>query len=76
MTWLWIGFFALIIALLVLDLGVFHRRSHAIGIREAMGWTLFWIALGLAFCGPVFLIYERHWFGASQCAGVPPQTRV
>lgn len=65
MIWLWIGFFALIIMLLVLDLGVFHRKSHAISIREAMGWTLFWIALGLAFCGPVYLIYEHHWFGAS-----------
>jgi tellurite resistance protein TerC len=69
MIWLWIGFFVLIIALLALDLGVFHRRSHAIGVREAMGWTLFWIALGLAFCGPVYLIYEHHWFGAAVAPG-------
>jgi tellurite resistance protein TerC len=65
MIWLWIGFFVLIILLLALDLGVFHRKAHAFSLREAVGWSLFWIALGLAFCAPVYLIYERHWFGAT-----------
>ncbi len=42
--------FALAIAvLLALDLGVFHRRPHAMGFREAAGWSLFWITLALAF---------------------------
>ena len=38
-----------VISMLLLDLGVFQRRAHVIGIREALGWSLFWIALSLAF---------------------------
>lgn len=64
MIWLWAGFFLLVILLLALDLGVFHRHSHAIGMREALGWTAFWIVLGLAFTVVVYLVYQHHWFGA------------
>lgn len=38
-----------VIAMLLLDLGVFQRKEHEIGIREALGWSAFWIALSLAF---------------------------
>lgn len=65
MIWLWLAFFALITLLLVLDLGVFHSKSHVISIREATGWTVFWITLGVAFGGLVFAIYEYQWFGAN-----------
>jgi tellurite resistance protein TerC len=47
-TW-WIAFNALVLALLALDLGVFNRRSHAIGMREALGWSAVWMALALGF---------------------------
>src|SRR4051794_2781176 len=47
--WLWGGFLALVLALLALDLGVFHRKDRAIGVREALTWTAVWIALALAF---------------------------
>src|SRR5215469_985033 len=46
---LWIGFTLFVLALLVLDLGVFHRRPHAIRVREALLWTLAWITLALLF---------------------------
>jgi tellurite resistance protein TerC len=64
MTWLWIGFFSLVFVMLALDLGVFHRKAHEISIREAIGWTIFWVSLGLSFSGVVYLIYENHWGGA------------
>jgi tellurite resistance protein TerC len=64
MTWLWLGFFALVFIMLALDLGVFHRKAHEISLREALGWTLFWVALGLSFSGIVYLMYEHHWGGA------------
>ncbi len=64
MTWLWLGFFALVLILLALDLGVFHRKAHEISLREALGWTTFWVALGLSFSGVVYLMYEHHWGGA------------
>jgi tellurite resistance protein TerC len=63
--WLWTAFFILIAALLALDLFVFHRHAHQISLREASGWTLFWIVIGLAFGGVVYAIYEHHWLGAT-----------
>jgi tellurite resistance protein TerC len=38
-----------VIAMLLLDLGIFQRRAHEISIREALGWSLFWIVLSLLF---------------------------
>ena len=47
-TW-WIGFNVFILAMLALDLGVFHRKSHEISVKEAFLWTGFWILLAFAF---------------------------
>lgn len=66
MTWLWLGFFALVLIMLALDLGVFHRKAHEISLREALGWTVLWVFLGLAFSGVVYLMYEHHWGGAGR----------
>lgn len=44
-----IGFNILILLLLCLDLFVFNRRNHAVKLREAIAWSVFWIALALAF---------------------------
>ena len=69
MIWMWAGFFVLVVVLLALDLGVFHRENHAISVREAAAWTIFWIALGLAFGGAVYVIYEQGWVGAAPGMG-------
>ena len=47
--WLWVGFNLFVLAMLALDLGVFHRRAHAISKKEALAWSVFWIALSLLF---------------------------
>ena len=47
--WFYVGFTTLILILLAVDLGVFHRRSHTISIREAARWSVVWIVLSLAF---------------------------
>ena len=47
--WFYLGFTALILVLLAVDLGVFHRRSHTISVREAARWSVVWIALSLVF---------------------------
>jgi tellurite resistance protein TerC len=57
--WTWIGFIGLICALLALDLFVFHRRAHVVTFKEATKFSVFWIVLGLAFGGVIFL-----WQGA------------
>ena len=45
----WIGFGIFILAMLALDLGVFHRRSHSVSLREALAWTSGWVTLALIF---------------------------
>jgi tellurite resistance protein TerC len=47
--WMWLGFLGIVVALLVLDLGVFHRNEREIGVRESLAMSGFYIALGLAF---------------------------
>jgi len=54
-TWLWIGFSALIIFMLSLDLGLFNRKAHTIRYREAAIWSAVWVALAAVFAGIVFL---------------------
>jgi len=50
----WILFNVFVLAMLALDLGVFHREKHVVKFREAMGWTMVWIALAGIFA---ILIY-------------------
>jgi tellurite resistance protein TerC len=47
--WLWIGFNVFVLAMLALDLGVFHRKAHVVSFREATAWTAAWITLALLF---------------------------
>ena len=47
--WLWIGFNVFVLAMLALDLGVFHRKAHVVTFRESMTWTAVWIALAMLF---------------------------
>ncbi len=47
--WVWIGFNLLVLGLLALDLGIFHRKAHAVSIKEATIWSVVWITLALLF---------------------------
>jgi len=57
---LWGFFFAFVLGLLALDLGVFHRRERAIGIREAVVWSIVWTLLALAFNVWIYLRFGRQ----------------
>lgn len=48
-TYWWIGFHIFIFLMLALDLGVFHRKSHTVTMREALTWSAVWISLALIF---------------------------
>ncbi len=48
-TWAWVGFVLFVLAMLALDLGVFHRRPHELAIKEALVWSGVWIALAMLF---------------------------
>ena len=49
--WMWAAFTGLVLTMLALDLGVFHRNAHEVGMREAAIWSVVWVALALAFNG-------------------------
>ncbi|HEX5715821.1 MAG TPA: hypothetical protein VF179_06660, partial [Thermoanaerobaculia bacterium] len=53
--WLWVGFNAFILAMLALDLGVFHRKSHEVSVKEAVVWSGVWIALALTFNAGIYI---------------------
>jgi tellurite resistance protein TerC len=64
MNWIvWAGFFAIFIGVLALDLGVLHRESRVMSVRQALGWTLVWISVAMSFTALVYGVYEHHWFG-------------
>ena len=52
--WLWLGFNAFILAMLALDLGLFHRKSHEVSVREATIWSGVWIALAMLFNAGIY----------------------
>lgn len=47
--WTWVGFNAFVLVMLALDLGVFHRKAHAVKAREAAIWSVVWVALAVTF---------------------------
>lgn len=48
-VWVWVSFNAFVLAMLALDLGVFHRKAHVVKLGEALTWSAIWIALAMAF---------------------------
>jgi len=55
-TTLWIGFNVFVLLMLALDLGVFHRKSSVIKVKEALIWTCVWVFM--AFLFNVFIYYQ------------------
>jgi tellurite resistance protein TerC len=55
----WILFNLFVLVMLVLDLGVFHRRAHTVRFREALSWSLLWIALAAGFAVLVLFWHGR-----------------
>ena len=54
----WVLFNVFVLAMLALDLGVFHRQKHVVEFREAIGWTMVWITLAGAFA--VLIYFFGH----------------
>ncbi len=64
----WIGFVVFVLVMVLLDLGLFHRKAHAMRIREALAWTLFWVLLALGFNLLVYYLYEENLGGWASVA--------
>ncbi len=54
----WILFLTFVVFMLVLDLGVFNRKAHAVSLREALTWTVLWVSLAAGFA--VLLYFHGH----------------
>jgi tellurite resistance protein TerC len=69
--WFYAGFTVFVVLLLLLDLGVFHRRAHAVSIKEATLWTVFWIVLSLVFNYLFYLYMLRVFPQDARLAAIP-----
>jgi tellurite resistance protein TerC len=58
--WGWIGFNVAVLAILALDLGVLHRRSSTVSLREATTWSAVWVGLSLSFAFAVYKTMGRQ----------------
>jgi tellurite resistance protein TerC len=56
--WMWMGFGVFVLSMLALDLGVFHRESHTVGLKEALIWSAAWVTLAGLFNAGIW-----HWRG-------------
>ncbi|MEA9355113.1 TerC family protein [Bacteriovorax sp. PP10] len=57
----WIGFHVFVLAMLALDLGVFHKKNHDVSVKESLIWTGVWITLAMIFnYGVYHFIGERE----------------
>lgn len=61
--WFYAGFVGLVLVILALDLGIFHRKAHVVSMREAVGWTSVWTTCALLFSVFVYFAYTGHWLG-------------
>jgi tellurite resistance protein TerC len=57
---LWGGFSVFVLGMLALDLGVFHRKSHEVSVKEALTWTAVWIGLAMLFNLFVFYYFDKE----------------
>ncbi len=55
---LWIGFLLFVLAMLAIDLGIFHRKSHEVSIKEASIWSAVWVSLGLSFGAAIYFFWD------------------
>lgn len=58
-VWIWGAFMAFVLAMLALDLGVFHRTAHKIEMKEALIWSGVWIGFALLFNLALFLWWDQ-----------------
>ncbi len=61
--WAYIGFIALVMVFLALDLGVFHRDAHEVTMKESITWSCVWLTCGVSFTAFIYYAYQYHWLG-------------
>jgi tellurite resistance protein TerC len=69
--WLYLAFTAGVVLLLLVDLGVFHRRAHAVGVKEAAAWSAVWISLALVFNLGLYVYASWTFAGNPRLTSIP-----
>ncbi|MCU0625380.1 MAG: TerC/Alx family metal homeostasis membrane protein [Gemmatimonadaceae bacterium] len=59
-AWMWVAFGGIVLTMLALDLGVFHRAAHRVSPREAAVWSAIWVSLALAFAGGLWAVEGKQ----------------
>ncbi len=63
--WFYLGFIGFVLVLLALDLGIFHKKAHEVGFKEASIWTAIWIGMALVF-NYLFYLYAKYRFSTQE----------
>ncbi len=61
--WIYVWFLTFVAIVLMLDLGVFHRKIKEESVQEALLWTAFWVSLAMLFLPVVYFMYKYQWLG-------------
>jgi tellurite resistance protein TerC len=67
----YVAFTALVLVLLALDLGVFHRKAHTVSFKEAAAWSLVWVSLALAFNFGFYRFMLHHFAHEPRLLAIP-----
>ena len=59
-VWIWVGFNLFVVAMLAVDLLVFHKEAHQVRPREAAAWSAVWVALAVLFGIGVYTLRGRE----------------
>jgi tellurite resistance protein TerC len=65
----WIAFLILVAGMLALDLGVFNKKDHEIGVGEALRWTGVWIGISLLFNLALYFLYGKGYIPNTELSG-------
>ena len=65
----WIAFLILVAGMLALDLGVFNKKDHEIGVGEALRWTGIWIGVSLLFNLALYFLYGKGYIPNTELSG-------
>jgi tellurite resistance protein TerC len=57
---LWTAFNLFVLGMLALDLGVFHRKSHEVSVKEALTWTCVWVTLAMLFNLFIYYYFDKE----------------
>jgi tellurite resistance protein TerC len=69
--WFYAGFTTFVVLMLAADLGIFHRKAHAVSFREASMWVLIWVSLALAFCWGLYQYSLWHFPNVERLMSIP-----